>query len=981
MTVRCRGERFSVVEAIAVGRTSTTRLVNLTLRALEGESRGNEITVLYPIDQVEPDVVPELSLEKPGRLARFRLLHDAFKIRAAPPSDVLVSGNRSRLIFEPYQYVPAIRALRLPRPRLLIADDTGIGKTIESAQILQELSARRRANRILIVTPASITDQWQEELLTKFGLRFVVFDSDAIYQTKKSIEIGSNPWCVQPRIITSVDFVKRREGAFRELSASRWDVVIVDEAHHLAISHSADDVTDRHRLGRWLSDATDALFLLTATPHDGYDESFISLLELVEPSLVPSDRQIQFEDYRPYLVRRLKGHIKKEDGTRKFVQRVVDPIPVALTEKEMELHAAVMDQARILDEIASQVKSKQDAEAIRLVSIVLRKRAASSRAALACTLEVREKNLDEQIEDLEIQRDHLRALRKGEAIPEDAQARLERDIHKGYLSVMRKLGSKVRRAEDERAAINGLKALLERCSEEPESKMNRLVKKMREIRAEHPDDTVIVFTEYIDTAEAITAALQSEDDFADNWKLLHSEVPKAERKSTLHDFSNGEIALLVTTDIAGEGLNLQEHCHRIIHFELPWNPNRLEQRNGRVDRYGQTVEPVIGFLYASDTYEGEVLALLVEKIERQMQRLGSVADILGRLQMQRIEDIISRAPEALAKAVKEAAQEIDREIEQAQERSLVGLLGDGTVDDTELNDAKEAAEKGQLHDVDATDFVCRAVLASGGSFEQTDGKIRIVTPRNWVSDTVNGHYLVCAGEGDLEEEEDSSFIDPDHPLLKAAIRWGKASRFSATDDHRLAYVLVEGLQEPDLVATYLVSILDDVGIAEERMEAVDVKSNLEFSKDPDADLRLLEGESHGNVDTDVLVRLFEPWFESARDIACEEAGRRAANWRQALISKRGGVVTTVRDELDKWYGGSKNAIQGEQERLHPTLFGESIPPATRRKLHQLDERYRERRDYLDRRLRLNEPVLEPLGVLLRVPLTEAVGVSTSESGP
>ena len=248
-TVRARGGRYSVLSADTIAQTNGSPLFRLRLRALDDPFRNEEITVLHPIEEVEPDEIPELNLAKPGRIARFHLLMDATRLSLSPGDDRLVSSSRSKIEFEPYQQVPALRALELPRPRLLIADDVGLGKTIEAGLILRELNARRRAARILIVCPASITEQWQTELGRKFGFEFCIFDNEGVAEARRSLEAGTDPWCVEPRVIASVDFVKRREGAFRELSASRWDVIIIDEAHHLASGGNDEDLTDRYRLG------------------------------------------------------------------------------------------------------------------------------------------------------------------------------------------------------------------------------------------------------------------------------------------------------------------------------------------------------------------------------------------------------------------------------------------------------------------------------------------------------------------------------------------------------------------------------------------------------------------------------------------------------------------------------------------------------------------------------------------------------------
>lgn len=191
---------------------------------------------------------------------------------------------------EDYQLVPVKMALSLPRPRLLIADDVGLGKTIEAGLILSELHARRRANRVLIVCPASLCLQWQREMQVKFGFRFVIFNRQTLAQKRRELEAGTNPWAYEPRIITSMDFLKRPDGAFREIQGLRWDVIIVDEAHHLAPSGAAESDKQLTRLGRFLAEASDALLLLTATPHNGYDESMATLLSFLDPSLVSAKR-------------------------------------------------------------------------------------------------------------------------------------------------------------------------------------------------------------------------------------------------------------------------------------------------------------------------------------------------------------------------------------------------------------------------------------------------------------------------------------------------------------------------------------------------------------------------------------------------------------------------------------------------------------------------------------------------------------------
>jgi superfamily II DNA or RNA helicase len=507
------------------------------MRVVDGMQRGEELTVLTSVEDIIPLGTTEPSLDRIGRAARFGLLHQAFLIGLSPPSDVLIAPRASAVRYEPYQHVPAYRALQMPRPRLLVADDTGLGKTIEAGIILRELNARRRANRVLIVCPAGIMTQWQDELFRKFGMRFEVFDREGVHDTRLQFESGLSPWSVKPRVIASMDFIKRREGAFQDLSSSRWDVVVVDEAHHLSGSRDEqDEVTDRHRLGRWLSEAADALLFLTATPHDGYDERFASLLELLDPALVPGG-QLSYPRYERHLVRRLKRHIRDDRGDPKFVERApVQPVPVRLTSQERAMHERVREQARQLDTIADTVarRRRADAEAIRLVATVLRKRAASSRAALQATIQARTSNLQLEHDRVELRREHLRALHRGETIPEDAQRELERDAHRNYLSVVRGYGADLRRLEDERAALEELQGLLDDCLGTEESKMQALLAWLGGL----PDgERAIIFSEYTDTVQAIHVRLEADDRWRGRSVVLTGDLGRAERDAVLCRFA------------------------------------------------------------------------------------------------------------------------------------------------------------------------------------------------------------------------------------------------------------------------------------------------------------------------------------------------------------------------------------------------------------------------------------------------------------
>ena len=852
-------------------------------------------------------------------------------------------------------------------------------KTIEAGLVLRELNARRRANRILIVCPASILEQWQTELASKFGFEFRIFDSEGIAEARRSLEAGSNPWAIEPRVIASVDFIKRREGAFRELSASRWDVIIIDEAHHLAAGRNDDEVTDRYRLARWIAtENTGALLLLTATPHDGYDENFASLLELLEASLVTPGKPLRFEHYRRHMVRRLKRHIRLPNGKLKFVERLpVEPIPVPLPpgSAEHRLHEAVQDEASQLDLLA-QKALKSDREIIRLVATILRKRAASSLAALRSTIAERRRNIEESVTEVELRREHLRAYNRGETIPESAQRRLERDLHRSYQSAMQRSGRELHRLKDEMESLGELQSLADACAGHPEPKLAALTEWLRRRHGAEPGAKVIIFSEYADTVDAICSHLNANGYSGQLVRLTGDVGSRPERTAALKRFFSPEALILVATDVAGEGLNLHQHCHHLVHFELPWNPNRMEQRNGRIDRYGQTEPPVIAFLYAEGTYEGEVLKRLVLKIENQMRRLGSVGDILGQVQAERIEQILTLPVHDLQRAVAEAESQIDDELNRAADPRIREQIGEGE----ENLDQQRRAEVAHNRECDAGvalgRFLERAVQAAGGSVEHHGEAMRIKTPPAWVSAELPAKYDSILPPGARIDDEASAaeVLHEDHPLIQAAVRWVRASRFRKEDDHRLAYVMEPELQSPDLVATFLVVLRDGNGLNVQRFESVRVGEDLSVSHDSDRDDVAARSSYPGNAPAELLNELFESWWVRARELAEAEALRRARRWREDLLAFRGVEVAIQKPEVNRWNTATRDAILGDYERRQQQdLFGGKpvMPPAVRRRLDQHQHRAAQQREYLEHRLQIDAPAVETLGVLLRVPTSRA----------
>ena len=280
--VRTRGVRWQVVFTQELGPQTLYRL-----RGIEGALRGHEMDFLHPLEAIEP-VVHDLQPQKAGPLRNWLVFHQAFLLEQTLGSDALLAVQPGRLRLEPYQLVPVLRAIRMRRPRLLLADTVGLGKTIQAGLVLTELVARRIAHRILVVSPAGpLLAQWQEEMRERFGLRLQVIDRVTLDEVRRQNELGANPFDHIPLGLASIDFLKQ-EKVLEQLERSSYDAIVIDEAHHCMDLGAIGDREDsqRRRLAQVLARRCDTLLLLTATPHDGHDRSFASLCELLDPSLV-----------------------------------------------------------------------------------------------------------------------------------------------------------------------------------------------------------------------------------------------------------------------------------------------------------------------------------------------------------------------------------------------------------------------------------------------------------------------------------------------------------------------------------------------------------------------------------------------------------------------------------------------------------------------------------------------------------------------
>ena len=382
--VSARGLAWDVIEVAPLGAQTLLRL-----RCSGGDLGGLEWGTLHPAEPVEL-LRADLRPEAPGPLAAWRLYHQACLLEPVlGPADMLAT-QPGRVRIEPYQLVPLMRALELPRPRLLLADGVGLGKTIEAGLIACELMARRRAHRVLVISPAGpLLTQWTQELRQRFGLRFaVVADAASLQEQRRRLELGGNPFDAIALCVTSLDFAKQ-ERILEDLERSAWDLAIVDEAHHCIATGADREDTQRRRLAEVVARRSDGLLLLTATPHDGYDSHFASLIELLDPSLVDGHGGLVGNAYRRHVVRRLKSHIRDPaTGAPLFRERRVVPVEVELDGIALapvrRFHQALA--ALIVPRLRRAAQGREHADALAFVSLL--KRSVSTIGACVNTLRV-----------------------------------------------------------------------------------------------------------------------------------------------------------------------------------------------------------------------------------------------------------------------------------------------------------------------------------------------------------------------------------------------------------------------------------------------------------------------------------------------------------------------------------------------------------------------------------------------------------------
>ncbi len=890
--VLARGLTWDVLERENLGEQERLRL-----RCIADDLRGLEWDLLRPQEPVQL-LHDALDPEQPGPLAAWRLYHQACLLDQNPGTSEMVAAAPGRVRIEPYQLVPLMRALELPRPRLLLADGVGLGKTIEAGLIAAELIARRRAHRILIVAPAGpLLRQWEQEMRYRFGLRFTVLaDSAALRDERRKLEMGGNPFGATAFVLTSLDFAKQ-ESVLEELERTAWDLAIIDEAHHCvsAANTTSREDTLRRRLAEVLARQSDGLLLLTATPHDGYDPHFASLMELLDPSLVDGRGGLSGLAYRRHVVRRLKSHIADPvTGLPLFRERRVVPVPIRCDDPVMQSFHRTLS-ALVAPRLNRASEAKKFGDALAFVSLL--KRSVSTIAACVATLRVvadRYAGLGDRPEPVAERRERVRTLRayrrramRFGVLDSQAETDVERLEAEDIAADLRATG-------DTEAALRSLIRLGE-AAELFDPKLEALIAEIRLIRAAEPNANVLVYTEYGDSQAAAVRALHG---IGGEVLTIGGQDSEEARTLAAERCAMEENLILVSTDSLAEGLNLQQRCHYLIHLDLPYNPNRLEQRNGRIDRYGQTEEPEIRYLCLAGTFEERLLLRLITKYEKARAQLTFMPDTLG---MTADEDRLNagsltglaeeqatlfsegKAPiRTLDIAATEAQTEAFRDLLHEIDRAYEGFDGMAV---------RHGWFAGQGLNTDAT--LMRAATRAGGTAKRQAAMVDLAD------------FVARAGEQDTVGRAD--------PAVRKAI--GRARQ---AGDGRVS---VARHHENALLLTYTMEIHTQRHIALQRLIAV-------FLPENDPPRVLPEPEDWLRCSApDRELAAHDPWRPfvawAPRRLAEAEATATGAMhaFAAAFIGQHTVALETDRTNLDRWVARRVDTICGPRQPAAIDLFG------------------------------------------------------------
>ena len=793
---------------------------------LEPRSRLLEPTALPDISRTDPMAGPDFDALL--RAARWTSASPYLDPDGAGPVERLPVSSpfHGAVQIEDYQIVPLLKALRMPRVNLMIADDVGLGKTIEAGLILSELLLRRRIQRVLILTPASLRLQWRDEMWEKFSLSFDLVDRTRTHRLHKRLGMDANPWRSFSRIISSYHYLRQEDVLEQFLAASRtpdgsphlpWDLLIVDECHNLMPSAFGDD-SDLCRMLRLLAPQFEHKLFLSATPHNGHTRCFTGLLEILDPvrfsqtgELKPAEK----DRIQQVVIRRLKREINARTDPPNFCTRKA---PHALL---LDLNPAEAALGAAFDAFRKAVK--------KLIASGERRRRRSGSFAV----EILGKRL------LSCPTAFAESWRRSKSGLAEAEAASDADLAAAERSLRQETGDdrEAQKREDTAATVAGswLKTMAEDLEEEiaaidqavarlgfdlegdelieqdpsADARFSALIALIEDLLRDgdawKPDERLVVFTEYKTTLDYLVRRLRDHYDDAPILTLFGG-MDELERDLVKRAFNDPahSARLLLATDAAAEGLNLQRTARYLLHYDCPWNPSKLEQRNGRLDRHGQARDVTVHHFVSDQDHDLKFLAHVIGKADEIREDLGSANELFDEAVHRRLVD---------GESLDSVQRDLDRQVKQARGRAAIeaddtvstgtdgqdivqdldALAAEVDLDDQALRDTLEAAMairagRPQL-DCSEEKKTCR-VLHPGlpGWSEVIDDSLRVQTGKDSRGPVARvafspEPFLEAAGGREIfTPRPDVLLMHLSHPMLQKAMSSLTRRRFPGTGD-------------------------------------------------------------------------------------------------------------------------------------------------------------------------------------------------------
>ncbi len=943
----------------------------------------------------------------------FRLAAEALRIRMAGLHDPMVAVTSSEVRPLPHQ-IRAVYGELLPRTplRFLLADDPGAGKTIMAGLYAKELMLRGDLARMLIIAPGSLVEQWREELASRFDIHARVLDRPLIARSA-----GGDPFPAHPLLIARMDQLARDDALRAHLEDSEWDLVVVDEAHRMSARWWGGELktTRRYELGRSLDAVARHLLLMTATPHSGSEEDYQAFLALLDPDRFAGKYRegAHTLDTTGIMRRMVKEELLTFDGTPLFPERIAQTVPYTLSPAERELYEAVTDYVRTEMNRAEALDGSRT-RTVGFALTVLQRRLASSPHAITRSLARRRDRL----------RDRLAGMAAGPGIdppgpaapahipdPDDLDA-AEAELLEDQVADAATAAETAAELETEIAILD---RLVELATWVRDSGHDRKWAELRALLLDRallraPDGTprkLIVFTEHRDTLDHLATQIEGLLGRPDAVLTIHGGTPRGRRHALRERFTHDPTAqVLVATDAAGEGLNLQA-AHLMINYDLPWNPNRIEQRFGRIHRIGQEHVCRLWNLVADDTREGQVFTRLLEKMEAQRAAYGGrLFDVLGEAFTERpLRELLVRAvrygddPDRMAELQSVVDSEVSSGLSSLVHERALARETIGPVELERMRRTMDEARARRLQPHYVESFFREAFTRLGGAMSRREGTRHEITHvpaalrRAGADDpgarpVTTRYHRVTFDPDDVERAgaPRAELLAPGHPLVDAVVEATVARHADALRRGAVLWDSAQGADGPRLLVALTSEVVDGAGaVVDKRFAFVELDSEgrgrdlglapyLDAGRPP-AGVRI-DDAAAGLGGTGGARELARRWASEQFQPSQLEAVRGRV---QPIVERTRSAVTRRLTQQINFLHAEATRIKQAQE----TGSGKApkTPPARlRTRAESLEQRMRERRAQLDAQGRLTVRAPEIIGAAILLPASSQAADGSAQPG-